>query len=60
MPLEIRPVSKAEALAADEMWLSSSTREVLAVTTIDAKPFAGGVPGPVFRRIYDIFQSRKR
>ena len=30
IPLEVRPVPKAEALAADEMWLSSSTKEVLA------------------------------
>ena len=42
----MRPVPKAEALAADEMWLSSSTKEVLAVTTVDGKPFAGGKPGP--------------
>ena len=30
IPFEIRPVTKAEALAADEMWLTSSTKEVLA------------------------------
>ena len=31
-------VAKAEALAADEMWVSSSTKEVLAVTQIDGEP----------------------
>jgi len=46
-------------MSADEMWLSSSTREVLAITTIDGKPFGGGVPGPVFRRIYAAFQAVK-
>ena len=59
VPVVTRPVPKAEALTADEMWLTSSTKEVLAVTTVDGKPFAGGTPGPVFRRIWDVFQKRK-
>jgi D-alanine transaminase len=59
LPFEIRPVPKAEALAADEMWLSSSTKEVLAITPLDGKPFGSGVPGPVFRRMHALFQQRK-
>jgi D-alanine transaminase len=59
LPLEVRPVPKAEALAADEMWLSSSTKEVLAVTTVDGRPFGGGAPGPVFRRVHALFQKHK-
>ena len=59
LPFEIRPVTKAEALTADEMWLSSSTKEVLAVTTLDGKPFAGGKPGPVYREMYRLFQESK-
>lgn len=59
VPLEVRPVSRAEALAADEMWLSSSTKEVLAITTVDGRPFAGGKPGPVFRKLWAVFQARK-
>jgi D-alanine transaminase len=59
MRLEVRPVPKAEALTADEMFLSSSTKEVLAITTVDGKPFAGGTPGPVFRKLYAEFQARK-
>jgi len=58
--LEVRPVRRDEALSADEMWLSSSSKEVLAVTRVDGKTFAGGSPGPVFRRIYEAFQARKR
>ena len=60
VPLDVRPITHAEALGAQEMWLSSSTKEVLAVTTVDGKPFAGGVPGPVFRRVWAAFQERKR
>ena len=60
LPFETRPVARAEALAADEMWLSSSTKELLAVTTLDGAPFAGGRPGAVFRQVHAIFQRRKR
>ncbi len=59
MRLEVRAVSRAEALGADEMWLTSSTKEVLAVTTVDGHAFAGGRPGPIFRSVYDLFQRRK-
>lgn len=59
LPFSIRQVTKEETLAADEMWLSSSTKEVLAVTTLDGKAFAGGRPGPVFRRMYSLFQESK-
>jgi D-alanine transaminase len=60
LPVAVRPVSRDEALAADEMWLSSSTKEVLAVTTVDVSPFAGGRPGPMFRKMHALFQASKR
>jgi D-alanine transaminase len=59
IPTSIRPVPREEALSADEMWLSSSTKEVIAVTTLDGKPFGGGAPGPVFRKLWAVFQSKK-
>jgi D-alanine transaminase len=57
--LEVRPVPHAEAMHADEMWLSSSTKEVLAVTTIDGRPYGSGKPGPVFHRVWEAFQKAK-
>jgi D-alanine transaminase len=57
--LEIRPVSEAELRAADEVWLSSSTKEVLAVARIDGKPVGAGKPGPVFRRMHALYQDFK-
>ena len=59
LPFEIRPISRAEAFAADEWWLTSSTKEVLAVTTVDGRPFGGGAPGPMYQRIYALFQRHK-
>ena len=44
---------------ADEIWLSSSTKEVLAVTTLDGKPVGNGKPGPVFRRMHALYQEHK-
>ena len=59
LPIEVRAVPKEEALAADEMWLSSSTKEVLAVTSLDGRPFGGGKPGAVFRKVHALFQVSK-
>ncbi len=59
LPFEMRSVSRAEVLVADEMWLSSSTKEVIAVTTMDGRPFASGAPGPMFRKVHALFQAHK-
>jgi D-alanine transaminase len=57
--LEIRPIPEAELRAADEVWLTSSTKEVLAVTTLDGKPVGSGKPGPIFKRMHQLFQEYK-
>jgi D-alanine transaminase len=57
--LEIRRIAEAEVRSADEVWLSSSTKEVLPVTTLDGKPVGNGIPGPVFRRMHALYQEYK-
>jgi D-alanine transaminase len=57
--LEVRKVSEAEVRAADELWLTSSTKEVLAITTLDGRPVGTGRPGPLFRRMHALFQDYK-
>ena len=57
--LEIRPIPESELRSADEVWLTSSTKEVLAVTTLDGKPVGNGKPGPVFKRMHALFQEHK-
>jgi D-alanine transaminase len=59
MRVEVRPVTEAELRSADEIWLTSATREVLAVTRLDGKPVGSGAPGPIFRRMYGLFQEFK-
>jgi D-alanine transaminase len=44
---------------ADEVLLSSATKEVLAVSTIDGKPVGSGKPGPVYRKLYEAYQAAK-
>jgi D-alanine transaminase len=60
LPLEYRDVSEAEVRGADEVWVTSSSKEVLAIVTLDGKPVAGGRPGPVFRRVHALYQEFKR
>ncbi len=58
--VEVRAVSEAEVRGADEIWVTSSTKEVLAVTTLDGKPVGDGRPGPLFRRMHALYQQFKR
>jgi D-alanine transaminase len=60
LPLEIRDVSEAETRAADEIWVTSSSKEVLAIVRLDGKPVGDGRPGPVFRRMYQLYQDFKQ
>lgn len=49
-----------EALCqADEIWLTSSTKEILPVTTLNHQPVSGGKPGPVWQTMYTLFQAYK-
>ncbi len=63
LPHEVRPVHEEELRAADEVWITSSSREVLAVTTLDARAVGNGaqagVPGAVFRRVHALYQQYK-
>jgi len=60
IPYEVRRVSKDEVFSADELLLTSSTREVLAITTLDGKPVGSGRPGAMFARLHPLYQTFKR
>ncbi|MBN9406775.1 MAG: D-amino acid aminotransferase [Burkholderiales bacterium] len=56
---ELRRIPKAEVLAADELMLSSATKEVLPITTLDGQPVGSGKPGPVTQKVYAAYQRAK-
>ncbi len=56
---EVRPVTEAELRGADEVWLTSSTKDMLAVTRMDGQPVGSGKPGPVFARVRPLFTAMK-
>lgn len=58
--VEVRAVTEAEVRSADEIWVTSSTKEVLAVTTLDGKPVGDGRPGALFRRMHALYQQFKQ
>ena len=60
LPIEVRPISEAEVHGADEIWVTSSTKEVLAVTTLNETAVGTGKPGAVFRRMHQLYQDYKR
>jgi len=60
LPIEFRDVSEPEVRSADEVWVTSSSKEVLAIVALDGKPVGGGKPGPVFRRVYALYQEFKQ
>jgi D-alanine transaminase len=59
----LRPISEADVRAADEVLLSSATKEVLPVTQIDGEAVGHGAlrgkPGPVYARLYEAYQAAK-
>ena len=60
LPLEFRDLGEAEVRAADELWVTSSSKEVLAIVTLDGEPVGEGRPGPLFRRIHQLYQDFKQ
>jgi len=60
LPVEVREIPEAEVRGADELWLTSSTKEVLAISTLDGRPVGSGRPGEVFRTMHAEFQAFKR
>ncbi len=59
MPIEEVAISEKEFLSADEIWLTSSTKEILAVTKINEQQVGNGKPGAVWKDMYQKYQDYK-
>jgi len=60
LPCEERPISAEQLTRAKEVWISSSLREVQAVTELDGRRVGDGKPGPLWRRAYQLLQNYKQ
>jgi D-alanine transaminase len=60
LPIELREVAESEVRGADELWVTSSSKEVLAIVRLDGAPIGDGRPGPVFRRMHRLYQEFKQ
>ena len=60
MPLEFRDITRDEVFSADELWVTSSSKEVLAVVKLDDKVIGSGKPGPVFAKMHRLYQEFKQ
>lgn len=63
VPTEVRDILADELPEADELWMTSSTKEVLAIATLDGRPVghgaAAGKPGPLAERMWQWYQQFK-
>jgi len=59
IPARVAPVAESTLRSADEIWLTSSTREVQAITRLDGNPVGTGEPGPLFRKMDQFYQDYK-
>ena len=51
IPFESRVILRHEVEAADELMLSSATKEILPITQYDGRPVGSGKPGPVYAKL---------
>ncbi len=62
-PVKIAEIEESELRSADEVWMTSSTKEVLAITTLDGQPVGNGPnagkPGPVGEKMWQWYQDFK-
>jgi D-alanine transaminase len=58
LPSEIRRIPAAEFADCEEVWISSAGRAVLPVTRVNGRPIGSGRPGPLWTRLYALWQQR--
>jgi len=60
LPLEFKEIAEQDVRGADEVWVTSSSKEVFAIISLDGAKIGDGLPGPVFRRMYRLYQEFKQ
>jgi D-alanine transaminase len=60
IPYELRAISEAELRSADELWMTSSTKEIMPIVELDGAPVGAGVPGPLAWQMDALYQDFKQ
>ncbi len=60
IPHEVRAITEAEVRDADELWMTSSTKEIMSIVALDGVPVGAGVPGPLAMRMDALYQTFKQ
>ena len=60
IPFARAVVSEQDLIEADEIWLTSSTREIAPVTLLNGKTVGSGEPGPIWQRMDSLYQAEKQ
>lgn len=58
--VEQRAIKEAELYTADEIWMTSSTREIAPVISLNGEPVSSGVAGSMWKRMMDLYQQYKQ
>jgi D-alanine transaminase len=58
--MEFGRIAEKDVRGADEIWVTSSSKEVLAIVTLDGAKVGDGRPGPLFRRMHQLYQEFKQ
>jgi len=53
-------ISEQQLQDADEIWMTSSTKEILPITRLNGKKVGSGQAGPVHKKMYKIYQDYKQ
>ncbi len=56
---EERAFTEQQMIDAEEVWITSSTNEVMPVSRINDNVVSEGRPGPAFQRVYNLYQQYK-
>ena len=59
LPLQLAEVTEGMLRQADEVWLTSSSKEILAIVNLDGQAVGNGQVGPIYKKMYGFYQEFK-